>query len=233
MRQHSIDLLPALIRARSEAGLRTGRFITAAIAAIGVLIITATHSLFILSSAQENLFVTSSQAEEVFATEARAAELKSVLKRTNCYIDLYDRIALPVQVSSVMATVVNNLPDSVTLDQFDIDAGARTGGRLPRAKGMELKDEPPPRVLSAEISGFAANDQEIAELVGRLDGTPPFRDVNLDFSRTRSVNGHDAREFRLSFKIDLDARYEVSFRDGSLGELSAQAPPAKEASRGQ
>jgi len=133
----------------------------------------------------------------------------------------------------VMATVINNLPESLTLDQFNIDAGARSNGHLPRAKGLETKDETPPRILSAEISGFAATDQEIAELVGRLDGTSPFRDVNLDFSRTRSVNGHDAREFRLSFKIDLDARYEVTYRESSSNELSAQAAPAREASHDQ
>ena len=212
MTQHAIDLMPASIRARTQAGQRTGRLLLLGVAAVFALVVTATHSIFMLSSAQEQLFTASSQAEEVFGAEARASELKNTLKKTNAFIDLYDRVALPVNVSAVMATVIDCLPESVTLDEFNIDAGARVASRSPRAKGEQSKDETPPRVLRGEVFGFAASDQQIAELVTRLNATEPFREVNLDFSRTRDVSGRDAREFRLSFKIDLDARYDVSYR---------------------
>jgi hypothetical protein len=215
MRQHAIDLMPASIRARTQAGQRTGRLLLLGVAALFALVVTATHSIFMLSSAQEQLFTASSQAEEVFGAEARASELKSTLKKTNAFIDLYDRVALPVHVSAVMATVINNLPESVTLDEFNIDAGARVASRSPRAKGEQLKDDVAPRVLRGEVFGFAASDQQIAELVTRLNATGPFRDVTLDFSRTRDVSGRDAREFRLSFKIDLDSRYDVEYRSAA------------------
>jgi hypothetical protein len=140
------------------------------------------------------------------------------LKRAYEYIAVYERIAAPVPISAVVATVINQLPESITLDQFDVDAGARALTRSPRAKGVEAKEEIPPRVLHGEVSGFAASDQQIAELVSRLADCPLFRDVNLDFSRTRDVNKRDAREFRLSFKIDLDSVYDVTFR----GEASPE-----------
>jgi hypothetical protein len=225
MKQHPIDLLPESVRARSRAGQRTSRFIIAAAIAIGLLTIAATHSSFVLISAQDELFAASTRAEPVFTTEARASELKALLTRTNEFINLYDRLALPITVSSVIATVVNNLPDSVTLDQFDLDAGGRAPGRTSRGKGTDTRSEPVRRVLTAEVSGFAATDQQIAELVGRLDATPPFREVNLDFSRTRDINGRDAREFRLSFKIDLDVGYDVSFSDHASGTSSSKLSP--------
>ena len=118
----------------------------------------------------------------------------------------------PGPISAVRATVINHLPERVTLDQFDIDAGARAMTHSPRATGVETKEDSPPRGLHGEVSGFASSDQQIAELVSRLTDVPLFRDVNLDFSRTRDVNKRDAREFRLSFKIDLDAIYAVTFR---------------------
>lgn len=212
MAQHSIDLLPASIRARTEAGVRTGRLIVGATAMLVLMLVLSVHSLMTLANSQEELFTTAIRAEQVFETEAKILELKAKLKRTSDHIELYDKIASPVPMSAVMATVINNLPESVTLDQFDIDAGARAITRAPRAKGVETKDEIPPRVLHGEVSGFAASDQHIAELVGRLTAHPLFRDVNLDFSRTRDVNKRDAREFRLSFKIDLDTAYRISFR---------------------
>ncbi|MCI0364877.1 MAG: PilN domain-containing protein [Phycisphaerales bacterium] len=215
MKQHPIDLLPESIRVRSQAGLRMSRFIIASATALGLLTIAATHSSFMLIGAQDELFQAATLAEPVFATEARASELKALLQRTNEYVELYDRLALPINVSAVIATVVNCLPESAALDQFDLDAGARVVGRTPRARGLDTRDEPPRRILSGEISGFAATDQQIAELVGRLQSTPPFRDVTLDFSRTRDIHGRDAREFRLSFKIDLDVPYQVSYLDAA------------------
>lgn len=212
MAQHSIDLLPGSIRARSQAGVRTGRLIVGATAMLVMMLVFAVHSLMTLANSQEALFATAMRAERVFETEAKILELKARLKRTNEYIEMYDRIATPVPLSAVMATVINNLPESVTLDQFDIDAGARAITRSPRAKGVENKEEIPPRVVHGEVSGFAASDLQIAELVARLTAHPLYRDVNLDFSRTRDVNKRDAREFRLSFKIDLDVPYQITFR---------------------
>jgi hypothetical protein len=207
MRQHSIDLLPESVRARGQAGLRMGRFIAISVAALSALVVTATHSRVMLRSEQEQFVIASAEANQLFATETRAVELRKILADTQAFTSMYDRIALPLDVSAVAATVINALPESVTLDQLDVDAGARMVSRSPRSKGVDAKAQTPPRVLTAEVSGFASTDQHIAELVAVLEATPPFRDVNLDFSRTRRVNGRDAREFRLSFRIDLDTPY--------------------------
>jgi hypothetical protein len=206
--QHSIDLLPDSLRAKSQAGMRAGRMIAGAMIAIAVLVVTAGHSLVALVQAQEEMFESSTDAEEIFAAEARIHELRAALKRTQAYMDSYNRIAFPVNV----------------------DAGARLASRSPRSRGVEPSESAAARVLQGEVSGFAARDSQIAELVTRLSQTPPFRDVTLDFSRTRDVHGRDAREFRLSFRIDLDAMFSVKYRepDSSLpgeetGRASAEA----------
>lgn len=209
-RQHSIDLMPADIRARSQAGLRMGQFTVFAVISLTLTIVVATHSKIALSTAQDRLFETAGQAEQVFATEARAAELKHELDAIQSFTRMYERLAFPLEIGDVLATVVHMLPESVTLDQIDLDAGARVLGRTARSRSALKENEEPPRVLTGEISGFAANDQEIAELVTTLEATAPFQHVSLDFSRGRRVNEHDAREFRLSFRINLDDAYRVS-----------------------
>ena len=223
MKQHLIDLMPASIRARSQAGLRTSRFIAAASVVLVTTIMVATHSRIRLTGAQQQLTTVKSQAESVFLLEAKAGELSKSLALNRAYIDLYEQVAYPVEVSAVLATVVNALPSSVTLEQIDIDAGTRSAGRSPRARTLSEKKADAPRIMTCEISGFASTDEHIAELVGRLESTPPFQAINLDFTRTRKINDLDAREFRLSFKIDLNMRYDVAWVDDARKEGLADA----------
>jgi hypothetical protein len=219
--QHSIDLMPDDVRARSQAGMRMGQFTVFAVVSMTAMVAVATHSKIALSTAQERLFETASQAEQVFATEARASELRHELESIQSYTRLYERLSFPLEVGDVLATVVNMLPESVTLDEIDLDAGERVLAHTARSRGADKSAVAPPRVLTGEISGFAANDQHIAELVSTLESTPPFESVSLDFSRGRRVNETDAREFRLSFRIALDATYRVTHMKRSDG------PPAQ------
>jgi len=210
--------MPPAIRARSQAGLRMGQFLAFAVVMMTLTIAAATHSKLMVSKAQDQLFETSQQAEQVFAIEARTSELRHELESVQQFANRYERLAFPLQVSDVLASVVNLLPDSVTLDEVNLDAGARVIGRGPRSQGVASTAvgagaDDPPRLLIGEVSGFAADDQQIAELVSALETTPPFENVSLDFSRSRRVNDRDAREFRLSFRIDLDDTYHVTHMD--------------------
>ena len=220
-RQHSIDLMPASLRARSQAGLRMGQLLAFGVITMTITIAVATHSRIALSTAQDRLFETAGAAEQIFATEARASELKHELEAIRGFTRFHDRLSFPLRIGDILATVVNLMPESITLDQIDLDAGARTLVRSTRARGAEKGEQNLPRLLTGEISGFAANDQQIAELVSALERTPPFQNVSLDFSRGRRVNDRDAREFRLSFRISLDNRYIVSY-----GDLAASQPAA-------
>ena len=209
-RQHSIDLLPEGIDARSRAGQRMGRFGSASAVVIIMLVVAATHSRWALHRAQVDLFNTSAQATEILSIEAKARTLQRVLTDSEQFIDMYKKVVMPIDASAVLATVIRNLPESATLDQIDLNAAVRPATRSPRSKADTRNDGPAPRILNGEVSGFAASDQHIAELVSRLSGTPPFKDVSLDFSRTREVRGQSAREFRVSFRIDLETAYRLA-----------------------
>jgi Tfp pilus assembly protein PilN len=225
--QHSIDLMPASIRERSQAGVRLGQFMAMAIAALTLTVAVATHSRMKLGTAQDRLFEIASQTERVFVAEARAAELRHQRDAIDSYTQLYRRLSYPLAMGDVLATIVSMLPESVTLDQVDLNAGTRSLGAGARSRGVETQTQTPPRMLIGEIAGFAANDQHIAELVAALERTPPFTNVSLDFSRGRRVHDRDAREFRLSFRISLDQRYQVTHVDrpgtSGSGERLGQA----------
>jgi hypothetical protein len=209
MTQRPIDLLPDAIRARSQAGVVAGRYVAALLIGVVLLGLTATHSRLMLDLARDRLRVAEEQADIVLAAEAKAAHLRRSLNETRDYIRRYEQIALPLEISRVVATVINELPASATIDRIDLQAGARQRTRTTRGRGSVRSDDPLPRVLKAELSGFAATDQDVAEIVSNLEGIGLFEQVSLDFSRTRSVRERNAREFRISFRADLDVRYEV------------------------
>ena len=216
MKQHSIDLLPDSIRARSQAGVRTGRYITSAVVSIIIVIVATTHVCLQLDRARSEREAAREQADLVLAAEAKASELREMIDEVEAYMQRYTRITPPLEVNRILATTINAMPEGVTLDRVDMDAGARRIARSPREKGSIDPDAAPPRVLTAEISGFAPDDRAIAEFVTRLEGTDPFRQVSLDFSRTRDVRGRTAREFRLSYRINLEAEYEVVSEPASM-----------------
>jgi len=222
MRQHPIDLLPDSIRARGQARTRTGRYITAGILSVVVVVLAATHARLGLARARDELATAREQADLVLNAEAKATELNRMIADDRQYIDQYDRMALPLDLSAVIATVINRMPEGMTLDRIDVDAGARRLVRTSRSKGESDQDQPLPRILTAELSGFAPNDQRIAEFVAELEQARPFRNVSLDFSRTRILRGLSAREFRLSFRIDLDVSYEIVDELPHTGQLALE-----------
>ena len=207
-RQHPVDLLPSSIRARSLAGLRTGRYIAACVLGLIIVIAVATASRVRLDRVQHRLEAVRDQANMVMAADEQAAGLRADLGKIHEFIDRYGQIALPLETSRVLATAIRELPASVTLDRIEINAGARRSARSARSRGRD-GEEAPPRILTGTLSGFAVSDGEIAALVARLRDIPPFSEVSLDFTRTRVVRGRAAREFGLSFRIDLELAYDV------------------------
>jgi hypothetical protein len=222
MSHRAIDLLPPEIHARNAAGLVMARCIFATIVVALMLVLTITHSQIVKQRARESLRLVMSQADLVRAAEIKESKLKDQLESARKAIDEYRAIALPVDVSRILATVVNLLPHSVTLEGIEIECGDRRVGRTARTPLDARAQEPTPRVLSGELSGFAASDQDIADLVARLKKSPPFDGVSLDFTRSRVVRDRGAREFRLSFRVDLDRTYQVV--DASTDPLAQPEP---------
>lgn len=223
MKQHQIDLLPDSIRLRCQAGVRTGQTVSAFVAVIVLLVVMLTYGRLELDQAETELVATRTQADLVLEMERRASSLQQSHEQAAEYVELYRKVAPPLEVSDVVATIINELPASVALDRIEIDAGARRRVRTARSRGSAEEDEARPRILNCEIAGFARSDEQVAEIVDRLSDRPPFQRVSLDFSRTRLVREQAAREFRLSCRVDLEAAYEIERRETAVA--SAEEGP--------
>jgi Tfp pilus assembly protein PilN len=228
MTQHPIDLLPDAIRARSEAGMRMGRYLAALAGSILIVVALTTHARLGLHAARVQLTTAEADANLVLAAEAEVTTLEQEMAGLRAYIDRYEQVALPLQLSRVLATIVNELPESVSLDRIDLESQMRRAGGAARSRGQDKTagGVNAPRVLVGELGGFAASDQDITDLVARLERTPPFREVSLDYSRTRMVRDQGAREFRVSFRIDLEARYVLADAESTHTPTAAGTPGA-------
>ncbi len=209
MSQPPIDLLPESLRARSQAAVVAGRYIAALLIASMLLLVPATHSRFQLDSARDRMQAAEEQANLVLTAEAKASQLRDELRETGVFIDRYEHLAMPIPMSRLIATIINELPASATLDRIDLNAAGRNARGLVRRRGLRDNSESPQRLLIGELSGFAASDRDVADFVERLESLGLCRQVSLDFSRTRNIRGRSAREFRVSFRIDLDRAYEI------------------------
>ncbi|MDG2055351.1 MAG: hypothetical protein P8J86_11665 [Phycisphaerales bacterium] len=208
MNQHPIDLLPPQVRQRAQAGQRTGRSIALFGGALLLLVVVITHSKMVLDSAEARLASIQREAQDAIGIEKTLASLQSEIAQSQAYIGLYEEVSSPLPMSSILATVINALPETAALDEIHAQLDSGQAVRSARSRYSSQKDQEVPRQLRIELSGFAASDAEIAEMVGRLRVISPFENVSLDFSRTRPIGGKHAREFRLSLQINLAAVYE-------------------------
>lgn len=222
MSQHPIDLLPDSIRARTLAGVRLGRYIGTSVLAALILVVGVMHTRIDLATARRGHEAARMQADLVLRAEGQIADLRGRIVDIESFMDRYHGIAMPLDVSSVLATTINEMPQGMSLDRVDLDAGARRRSRSPRDIARSDVDGAPPRELLVELSGFAPDDSAIATYVSRLEAIRPFSDVSLDFSRTRSVRERSAREFRLSFRIDLEERYAIHQRSAASSSVALE-----------
>lgn len=203
-----IDLMPVGIRRRAQAGQRLRRLIAAGIVMLGLLITFATHSQLRRDRLEESLIVSESRAAQALQLERQAAELGVVRAEIESAMSAYDRVALPMRMDKLMGRIVSALPASATLEHLLLEyEDDRKQHRTQQADGVITR-----RIVGG-ISGFAASDDDVARLVQRLERDEPFDDVRLEFTRSREVRGVAAREFQMTFAVDLHGSWEIRARN--------------------
>ncbi|MAT81515.1 MAG: hypothetical protein CMJ29_07710 [Phycisphaerae bacterium] len=211
-----LDLMPVAIRRRAQAGQRLRRLIAIGVITSGLLIAFATHSQLRRDRLEESLLVSESRAAQALQLERQAADLGVVRKEIEDAMQAYDRVALPMRMDRMMGRIVAALPPSATLEhmmlEYEDDRG-RQGDR---------KDVDVDRRIVGGISGFAASDDDVARLVMKLEQDEPFEDVRLEFTRSREVRGTTAREFQMTFTVDLEGSWEI--RESNLAAVEGEMP---------
>ncbi|MCH2139173.1 MAG: PilN domain-containing protein [Phycisphaerales bacterium] len=195
-----IDLMPASIRQRTQAGARTRRCITTCAAITLLAGGAATWASLRLDGIESDLVQAEALASRALELEQQAIRCNATASAVEAAIDEYHQVSYPVSVSSLVAALAQTLPQGATLERITLsldDSPARAS------------TESAQRRLQGTVSGFAASDEDVALLARRLDGREPFGDVRLEYSRSRTVHQHAARGFAVSFDVDMNQTYVV------------------------
>lgn len=223
MRQHDLDLLPESMRVKSQQRAAARRNVTMALSAAAAMVLLTTHARVVRGSAEHELRLLRNEVKVLERHEREVQRLEAELDLVRRRASRQRVVETPLPISRIIAQVVQAMPDSLTLDRLDVNAEQvrrqRTGGGVGTSGAKGVVDAGP-RVLVAEVAGFARDDLDIARFVSNLDGTEPFAEVSLDYSRQRQVREVPAREFRLSFSIDFDAPWTLQDDPGAVRDRS-------------
>ena len=195
-----IDLMPAVIRDRAEAGQRLRRTVgfclSVAVLAGGL----TTWSSIRADQSGRELVRLEALARQSLELESQAIACAKAAREIEAAVADYRDVALPMPVSSLLAGIVEALPSGSTLESvsMEYDDGKRLG-----------RDDSERRQLRGAIEGYAASDEDVATVAKRMAGQPAFEDVRLEASRSRMVRGRAARGFSILFTIDLDRTFTV------------------------
>ena len=205
MKQHQINLITPKMLDRTRAGRRTRRILGTCVALVAGMLLTATHARLQLEQARTSNETTTILADRALGLEQSLADIDARMSDVHSFMDEYREVAIPLDATRLIATLTRSLPPSITLVELELNYDDGTNSRR-HVEG----DERGPRRMVGEIAGIASSDADIATLVQLIASRDPFTEVNLDYSRSRTVRNLPARDFRLSFIVNMDHAFEVA-----------------------
>ena len=195
-----------------------------------LVMIVAIFAAFYVQSRQEQ--GTTAQLVEVNSTFTKRAEqlrqIKELQDRQQQMIDkakVVRQLVERVPRSIVLAELVNNMPPSLSLLEFELETKTAPKPRnldaLSREKAKQKKDknkqegkvEILPRQVYINIEGVAENENQVTEFMGNLTHHPLFKEVGLEFIKTDTIEKTDLFRFGITMELNLDVLIERSAPD--------------------
>ena len=196
-----MNLLPEQYVVRSRNRARSSRVAIIVICTLCAVVAVATHSRFTLNSSASELISAQARANTAIELEVDASSLKLQKDELDTFLKRYKNAEIVFPMGSLVATITNIIPESMTLEELSLDM-------------VEIQGQ---SGISGQLAGFALSDQIIAEVVSTLQSNHPFSRVRMDFSRSRTIRNTQARGFRISFFIDLNQSWDSTTTVASIG----------------
>jgi Tfp pilus assembly protein PilN len=142
----------------------------------------------------------------------------------------------PIPRSNLLAELINRMPASLSLLEYDLGSKRLAPPRPPKPKkgrsvmanareATKTADALPPApkyLVSVTLVGMAPTDIQVAQYMARLARSPLLDQVDLAYSETARVAGLTMRRFKITLTADIDAdirNIEPLLREDEPGEL--------------
>lgn len=231
MSEFVVDFLPSEFRRRGVMAASRRRSVLL-LGLLGAMVVgVAAHSWNRFREAESRRSVSlalTTNAAKVDDVVDRLAEQQRELHR---YLSVYERLALPVEQSDLLATITHLMPERTSLSMLRLevkDDAAAKAADAAKDKASKPGDAAKPaaapaRWMEVTIRGYAAGNADLYELERKLANTKPFDAVTVSENKPIDVPGSHVQEFKVTCRVPLDVKY---VRPGS-----AVVAGAKEASR--
>lgn len=230
MRHFLVNLLPPevgdRVRSRGEAR-RTGLLIALLLLS---LVGVSVHSWDQARRARAVRDAAASLRDSAGDVEAELARLEVERTRLQEFMTTYRRVALPIEMSDLLATIVNRMPQKATLTDLSLRLVARETApvRTSAPPGATAPPAPPPkRVLEIRLRGFAASINEVSDFERSLAATAPLAQVALSENRSLQTPDGDFHEFVITAEVDLDRPYTGLRATGPLAHRAGASHAAE------
>jgi Tfp pilus assembly protein PilN len=167
------------------------------------------------------------KSEELAAAELRSAEVaKLKVQQQNLKLQLavHDGLAMPLNMSSILASIAHLLPERMALTEITCSADSpkldlselkKTSATTKKSSKKKVVIKPVERVMQIQVMGLSPSDVDVANLVGALSASPIFQNVKMRYSKGASIEKVMAREFRLEMEVSLDCIYQMPIEDAN------------------
>ena len=201
------NLLPEVTRARIAAEAASRRLYIAA----GVMFVVAAALIVLGSWIELRSADVLAQANEAGApvvqieNEIRAIEQERLAIAVS--LDVQRALGVSIPASSLMSAIAQALPSGSVLDRVEFEY-ANVQGTVRKSRRVQ-KDTVEPRELLGEIAGIASSESQVGVIIDALEALALLSRVNLESSKSLEFRGKNAREFRITFRVELEKRWKL------------------------
>ncbi len=216
MSTRTFNLIPPEIALRVARGraTRTVFACSGLLAALAAGMFACAH--WMDSKSAEALARAQSSGAPVVAIEAEIAALHAEHSAIDELIETQRALGVSIPASAVVGAIQSSLPNGALLERIDLEFANVQGSQ--RVMKRNAKPVETPRVLNGEISGIASDEGDVGAMVDALAALAPMQRVSLESSRSREFRGRSAREFRVTFTVDLDRRWKLPALSAAASE---------------
>jgi hypothetical protein len=228
-----VDFLPreALRRGTLTASRRRSALL---IGLLGCMVVgVAAHSWNRFREAESRRSVSLALTTNATKVDDMIDRLADEQRELHRLLSVYDRIALPVEQSDLLATVTRLMPERTSLSMVRLEVKEPPKAAEP-AKGAAQPAAPdaapakrtagPDRWIEVTIRGYAAGNADLYEFERKLANTRPFDGVTVSENKPIDVPGARVQEFAVNCRVPLDVRYVRTGSARTVAAAKGEAP---------
>jgi Tfp pilus assembly protein PilN len=159
-------------------------------------------------------------AEKIDSLTELESQKEQMLNKAELAAALVERVPRSI----LLAELINRMPNRLSLLEFDMksdklkkpppkaeeaETGRRGGAKAAKTKEEaaqeQKKVEAPRYVVEIGLTGVAPSDLEVSRFMAELNAYPLLRDVTLEYSEEKEVEGQIMRRFNIKMALDPEA----------------------------